>query len=171
MKNDKVIEVIDDNYKSCAYLTVQCLGETKIASHKDAFQHHIENAKAFGLMPDDMKDIKKTLSYYGFLMQSTCVGDIGFRDVVSFLTKHLNAPSIALLSFGGDMIAMHIDGIYDFRIFCPEPRPKYWESRRVSHVWLRLGDGIDRIPFLRKEVKRRAASPKRSQGCRMLPIL
>lgn len=96
MKNDKVNEVIDGNYKSCAHLTVQCLGETKITSHEDAFQHHIENTKALGLMPDDMKVIKKTLSDYGFLMQSTRVEDIGFRDVVSFSANHLDAPAIAL---------------------------------------------------------------------------
>lgn len=160
MKNDIFNEVINDNCKSCAYLTVQCLGETKIASHEDTFQHHIENAKDLGLMPDDMKVIKKTLSDYGFLMQSTRVEDIGFRDMVSFLANHLDAPAIALLSLGGHMVAMRFDETHGFSIFCPEPRPKYWESRRVSHVWIRFDDGVDRSPFLRKEVKRRSSSPK-----------
>lgn len=85
-------------HKSCASLTIQCLAETGIEEHYKAFKHHIENAKALGLMPNDLKVIRATLSDYGFVLQNSRIENYRFAKVAEMLSGNLNAPATVLVS-------------------------------------------------------------------------
>lgn len=94
------IGIIESKYKSCASLAIQCLKETGIAKHEEAFKHHVQNAKTLGLMPDDLKVIRATLADYGFVMQSSRLEDVAFTDVVAVLGSSSAYHSEKLSAYG-----------------------------------------------------------------------
>lgn len=161
MDNNGIIEL---KHKSCASLTIQCLAETGIEKPHEIFERHIGNAKALGLMPDDLKVIRATLSDYGFIMQNSHIENYRFAKVAEMLSGNLNAPATVLISLrcyehmGGYMLALQTDNTHGFKIVCPDSRPKHLESREVLHVWIRWADEVDRSPYPRKIINRRSSA-------------
>ena len=163
------IGIIKSKYRSCASLTIQCLEETGIAEHEDAFKRHIQNAKTLGLMPNDFKVIKATLADYGFVMQSTRLENVNFSDVVATLGTSIDAPSTVFITLrnylhvGGYMVSLQTDGSHRFRLTCPDPKSQNIGREPTTHVWIRWDDFVDRSPFPRKVVNRYASNSKRRE--------
>lgn len=161
--------IVESKFKSCASLALQCLKEAGIEEHETAFQHHIKNAKKLGLMPDDLKVVKKTLADYGFILQSTHLEAMAFQDVMHALGSKLYASAAVFVTLkscrhmGGFMLALLTDGVHGFKTICPAPMPENLAHRTVTHVWIRWDDDIDRSPFPRKTVQRHAADPRKRE--------
>lgn len=96
VNNSENHSVAKGRNKSCSYLAIQCLAETGISLFQTAFIHHIENAKLLGLMPDDLKVLKRTLADNGFVMQSTRLEGICIEQVLVSLGD-LGAPATIFL--------------------------------------------------------------------------
>lgn len=165
------IGIIESKYKSCAALTIQCLHETGIAKQDSAFKHHIENAKELGLMPDDPQVIYKTLSDYGFVMQSTHLESASCEEIIDVLSNILTEPATLLISLrssknsGGYMMAARLCTPLLIERFCPVPAPEHYKSRKAIHVWIRWDDGVDRSPFPRRTVKRSSTEKRIRAFC------
>lgn len=109
------IGIIESRFKSCASLAVQCLKETGIAEHEEAFKHLILNAKTLGLMPDDLKVIRATLYDYGFVMQSSRLENVVFSDVVAALGSSFDTPSTVFITLERLAVILLLE------IFCDIP--------------------------------------------------
>lgn len=153
-----VSDVLPDR-RSCAEMTVDLLDEYGITDRKTAFDQLIGKAKELGLMPDDAKVIQETLSYYGFVIQSTAVegirpeeairklGDLGSSALVFIQSRD------CFLHRSGNMFAIHTEhNLYDMNDYLPIPQCGY----SVIHIFIRWDDGIDRSPFPRRKSRRKA---------------
>lgn len=152
--------IVSITHKSCAALTIQCLADSGVTDWQTAFNQQITNAKKLGLMPNDFKVIRETLQNFGFVLQGTAIEGMRVSDVLSRLCKLGTAATVFLQVFdykriGGGMMAVQInDGKYS----CVNAHSDkdFPVTRRVSHVWIRWSDGIDRSPYPRRVVKRNA---------------
>lgn len=155
--NDAIVSI---THKSCAALAIQCLADSGITDWQTAFNQQITNAKNLGLMPDDFKVIRETLQNFGLVLQGTAIEGMRVSDVLSCLCKRRTAATVFLqvpdyMHLGGNMMAVQInDGKYS-HVNAPSDSD-FPNMRRVSHVWIRWSDGIDRSPYPRRVVKRNA---------------
>lgn len=162
MKENKEKSIVKTEHKSCASLMLQCLNDAGIADRQSGFDHHINNSKSMGLMPDDMRVIRKTMSDYGFVMQgSRLEGISGVEHVLSKL-RDADVPTTIFIDMdsyyhaGGYMLALRYDG-KDCHLLCAGAEAKLFMNHTIKHIWMRWDDGIDRSPCLRKTVNRRSA--------------
>ena len=155
--NDAIVSI---THKSCAALAIQCLADSGITDWQTAFNQQITNAKNLGLMPDDFKVIRETLQNFGFVLQGTAIEGMRVSDVLSCLCKLRTAATVFLqvsdyMHLGGNMMAVQINGGKYSYVNAPSDSD-FPNMRRVSHVWIRWSDGIDRSPYPRRVVKRNA---------------
>lgn len=149
------------NHKSCAEMVVELLDEYGVTDRNTAFNKLIGNAKELGLMPEDAKVIRETLTGLGFVLQSTAVegirpeaalrklGNLGSSALVFIQTRDYS------LHYGGNMFALHTEhDLYDMNDYLPIQYCGF----SVIHCYIRWDDGIDRSPFPRRKSRRKASS-------------
>ena len=147
------------DHKSCADITIQCLADSGITSWTSAFDRQISNAKSLGMLPDDNKVIRATLSDFSFVMQSSQVEGICVHEVFRKLgisdTGALVFIQVAGYRYSGeDMLAYRLDGNNYHLINSLQQNVNKSPDKRVSeHVWIRWDDLVDRSPFPRRTVK------------------
>lgn len=163
--NNNIDAITSLAHKSCAALNVQCLADSGITDWQTAFNQQIANAKRLGLMPDDFKVIRETLQNFGFAMQSTAVEGIRAGAALSMI-GYSSVPSVVFLQLsdyqhlGGYMAAVHMDADKCVPV-SSLASPDNFDKRWVNHIWIRWSDGIDRSPYPRKAVNRKARDSKR----------
>ena len=151
--------------RSCASTTVDCLAKSGICDWDSAFLRLMETAKSIGQMPDSEKTIRGLLHSFGFVMQSTYLEECSVHDTLTRLGK-LGVPAVVFVQVcdrkhrGGNMVALRTDG-FQFSEIRKRSQPNYLNNRRVTHVWIRFEDGIDRSPYPRQSVNRSPRPRKR----------
>ena len=164
-KKEKSMQDTVKIFSSCASLMIQCLNDAGIVDGQSAFEHHFDNSKGMGLMPDDMKVIRKTMSDYGFIMQGRRLEGGGIEMVFSELGD-IGVPTTIFIDMvscynkGGYMLAFRYDG-KECRLLCSDAQSKQFMDHKVKHVWMRWDDGIDRSPCARKIGNRQPAAEEK----------
>lgn len=165
MKNNRET-IASAAHKSCAALTLQCLADSGTAAWQTAYERQIANAKKLGLMPEDFKVIRETLADFGFSMQGTAVEGIRASEVLSGLGS-FEAPAVACLQIsdhrylGGYMVAVRMEG-GRYTPVTALPSADYLDKHKVTHVWIRWNDGVDRSPCPRRRARHGAGdAPKK----------
>lgn len=167
MKENKKIGIVEAKCTSCASLMIQCLNDASITDRQSGFSHHINNSKIMGLMPDDMRVIKKTMADYGFILQGTRLEGVrGFKHVISMLEK-ISVPTTVFANMdsycnsGGYMLALRYDG-NKCHLICSDAESKQFINYKIKHIWMRWDDCIDRSPCPRRIVNRQTSINNRS---------
>lgn len=99
-------------------------------------------------------------------MQSSLVENIGLVRAAKLLGD-LGAPAVVFLSLasdqlnGGYLFAVRFEAC-TYQSIGPPVKLDFMRVRRVNHIWIRWDDGIDRSPFPRKVVKRRAQKKRQT---------
>lgn len=170
MENDQasVLRIAEFSGKSCASMAVRRLADCGIAAEKDALRSLFRIAEERGLMPDDGRVIRDLLEDFGFVMQNSRLEkDMGVGEVLKALEVVTDPACLFLMVYdythsGGSMLAYRTGGGGAAPVGLI-PRTYRLEHRRVSHVWIRWDDGVDRSPYPRRTVKRAPAAPRRRE--------
>lgn len=163
MKENKKTDIVGTEHKSCASLMIQCLNDAGIADRQSAFSHHINNSKNMGLMPDDMRVIRKTMADYGFIMQGARLERVRCVEHMISKLRDVGVPTTVFIDVaGGYMLAFRYDG-KDCHLLCTDVQSKQFMNRKIKHIWMRWDDCIDRSPCARKTVNRQSVLKKREQ--------
>lgn len=142
---------------------LDCLAACGVADRQTAYNNLIENTIRLGLMPGDENVLRETLKQYGFVMQKTDMEKMTVRDLFSFLTVS-GFPDQLLLQLEYYRYFIRYDCVLAFRTGSggepelisepPFPGAEYLD-KKVTHLWMRWSDGIDRSPYPRKKAYNR----------------
>ncbi|MCD8005493.1 MAG: hypothetical protein LUF29_00750 [Oscillospiraceae bacterium] len=130
-----------------------------VADRRVVFDKTIENSKLMGLMPQDDKVVRKTLSEFGFTMQSTAVEETPADRFLSTIID-MGAPAsvIADIYFPRyretRTVGLRVHRGEYSRIYggCTTGDVK---NGVIVHIWLHWDDGVDRSPNPRRKVTRK----------------
>lgn len=160
-------------YNTVTNRIIKTVAESGAVDYQMLFDAHIKNATAEGMMPKAFCIVRKTLSDFGFVMQSTKTENISAAEALARIGT-FDVPSIILLQTdkrvfpNWDTAAFNAQNVLEL-IGAPIDTEQL-KYVKVRHCWIYWSDGKDRSPFPRRKRKTEITDgigykPHESKGC------